>query len=620
MISLCLWFAILSSGGMLCAAVWDKRYEETIPITSSMIVVILFLFGIVGNMRLGAIAVCTVSAGMILFSIAWIIIKKKIRTFIGNFFTSAFVIFGLLCVAIVYLNVGRMATQGDEFSHWADIVKVFTTIDDFGTNAKAYSMYKNYPPAMSLFQYFCEKVYIWFGNGTYSEWRMYAAYQIFALTYFMPFLNKRKIYFYIFSLIIILLFPLVYYSTFYDNLMIDSFLGILSGTGLAMVFISRKKDTFYTLRVLLTCIILTLSKDAGMFFAVTLACAYVWDYCSGQKGTVRGKFLVVGGAICSFLIPKLLWNGYLKLHDANPTSVPIDFKVLIQIILNKIDNYQRITWEEFWKALFTRMVSLGNIGIGVNYIAIILINIVLLYAIIVWYIKSDESYSKIGKILMAIVSIQYVLYIIGLCLTYVFKFGSYEGPRLASYERYMNIAMLSVWTTVIMLIVFKLQTICKENWGLGLAVAAIIITVSANDEMYGFISRDTVKESIEIRDSYTEICDKIMDCATGESNIYIVQQELKGTEGLVMKYLLRPNRVAGASIGEPFYDGDVWTHELTAEEWIEDLCENYDLVVLYKLNDYFYQEFSSAFADPNDIEEKAVYAVNSETRLLEKCE
>jgi hypothetical protein len=386
------------------------------------------------------------------------------------------------------------------------------------------------------------------------------------------------------------------------------------------VFISREKDAFYTLRVLLTCIILTLSKDAGLFFAVTLACAYVWDYCSGQKGTVRSRLPIVGMSVCSFLIPKLLWNGYLKLHDANPTSVPVDFKVLIQIILNKVDNYQRTTWEEFWKALFTRTVSIGNTGISVSYIAVILINIVLLYAIIVLYIKSDESYSKIGKILMAIVSIQYVLYIIGLCLTYVFKFGSYEGPRLASYERYMNIAMLSVWTTVIMLIVFKLQTICKENWGLGLAVVAIIITISANDKMYGFISMDTVKESLEIRDSYTEICDKIMDCSTVESNIYVVQQESNGFDGLVIRYAVRPNYVAGASIGEPFYDGDVWTKELTVEEWIEDLCENYDFVALYKLNDYFYQEFSSAFADPDDIEENAVYAVNRETRLLEKCE
>jgi hypothetical protein len=131
---------------------------------------------------------------------------------------------------------------------------------------------------------------------------------------------------------------------------------------------------------------------------------------------------------------------------------------------------------------------------------------------------------------------------------------------------------------------------------------------------------DTVKESLEIRDSYTEICDKIMDCSTVESNIYVVQQESNGFDGLVIRYAVRPNYVAGASIGEPFYDGDVWTKELTVEEWIEDLCENYDFVALYKLNDYFYQEFSSAFADPDDIEENAVYAVNRETRLLEKCE
>jgi hypothetical protein len=171
-----------------------------------------------------------------------------------------------------------------------------------------------------------------------------------------------------------------------------------------------------------------------------------------------------------------------------------------------------------------------------------------------------------------------------------------------------------------MLLIFKLQTICKENWELGLAVVAIMIAISPNDKMYGFINRETVISSIEIRDSYTEICDKIMNCSTGDSNIYIVQQESTGLAGLVIRYAVKPNHVYGASIGQPFYDGDIWTKELTAEEWIEDLCESYDFVALYKLNDYFYQEFSSVFADPDDIEENAVYAVDSETRLLEKCE
>ena len=58
MVSLILWFVFLSSGSVLCAAVWGKKYEEALPVTCSALVLLLFLFGIAGILKTGVLFVC----------------------------------------------------------------------------------------------------------------------------------------------------------------------------------------------------------------------------------------------------------------------------------------------------------------------------------------------------------------------------------------------------------------------------------------------------------------------------------------------------------------------------------------------------------------------------------
>lgn len=66
MISILLWFAALSSGSVLCAAIWKRRYEEILPITCSIIVMVLFLCDIAGSLFWGGY--WSVSLGLRLIS------------------------------------------------------------------------------------------------------------------------------------------------------------------------------------------------------------------------------------------------------------------------------------------------------------------------------------------------------------------------------------------------------------------------------------------------------------------------------------------------------------------------------------------------------------------------
>ena len=53
MIAIAILFLVLSSGGFLLASLEKKYFEETLPATTMGIVFIMFIFGILGHLKLG---------------------------------------------------------------------------------------------------------------------------------------------------------------------------------------------------------------------------------------------------------------------------------------------------------------------------------------------------------------------------------------------------------------------------------------------------------------------------------------------------------------------------------------------------------------------------------------
>ena len=68
-------FLILSSGGIFCAAVFGRKYEQVLPLTCSGIVAILFAFGIFGIMNIGVYAVCALCLALFTFAFDWVVRK-----------------------------------------------------------------------------------------------------------------------------------------------------------------------------------------------------------------------------------------------------------------------------------------------------------------------------------------------------------------------------------------------------------------------------------------------------------------------------------------------------------------------------------------------------------------
>lgn len=616
MLAVVCFFLIISAGSVFCSAILGKKYEETLPISCAAIVFVLFVSGLLGRLNVGAAIVCVLSVFCYIIAVLRCIKNRNTKTLVRNTFTGAFWIYVVFCIVIVASVYGKVLNKWDEISHWGTIVKAMAMSDDFGTNPSLNVMFRSYPPGMGLFQYMLEKINVWLTAEIFCEWQLYVSYQMFLFAFIMPFFarsSKKNIIASVVGGITVFVAPLVFYCDIYSSLYIDPFLGALSGTGLAMILLKKEKDIFYTLRIVSICSILVLAKDAGIFFAIMISLFYILDVMTDLKHRDKKTFFSVLGVVLSVAIPKLLWEMEIKIHRiVKLFNGEVDFGQLVRIILLKDDTYKSQVWSEFWRAFIRETVEIGQQNVQINYVWLLII----LFSILLVVAKLLKK--KVGAIILAVI-LQTTIYILGLVISYIFKFSEYEALNLASYERYMNINCLSILMLVIISSVSLLYDMADKRKNLYILLfGMIIIILTPSIELIAHFAREPVHKSVAERTVYESVAQKVEKQTEVGANVYLIVQESAGYEFHVMKYLLldRDFNSGEWSIGEPCWEGDIWAVKKDADEWMNDLCENYDYVILYNINEYFRENYSHLFKDEK-VCKKALYRVNKSNQTLE---
>ncbi|MEG1196321.1 MAG: hypothetical protein RSE58_12125 [Clostridia bacterium] len=642
-------FALLSSGSVLCAALWHRKYEESLPLTCCAITALLFFFGIAGGLKLGVYAVCLLCLAAWIFSLVWVVCRKTVSAFLRALLTPGFFIFTALFMLLAALNVYRQVDGWDEFSHWAYCAKSMTYLDDFITNPASGAFFQSYPPGMALMQYFVEKVMLLVRpESEFSEWRLYQYYQVFLLSFAMPFLKNLSFKHPLRLLAgatIVLLLPLSIYPQAYQRLTIEPFLGFVAGAGFAMLLTRPNEDTMSNLYILSCCFLLVLIKSVGTLFALFLALALLLSRIAAlrqlrQPVGTKTTYWLSAGCAASVALPLLLWKLNMSTHHASqPFSNPIDWLELLRILLGRDHSYRASVFGNYWQTFWTSGFAIGDTGILLPYPAIFLLLMVGLYLLNHHRNALEPDQRHARSVTCYLLCSLSLMYIVGLCVTYLFKFSQYEAEQLADFARYLDCALMILAVALALSSLAALDTLAadKQNVAAALLCVAAIAVVPWNTAM-PFFTRQAVTTSVTMRQPYNEMTERVRN-AVGDhhARIYFISQETTGLDSYVMHYALFPcdspsfNPYLDVSdgvfegeflwsIGEPFYEGDVWTLHIDAEEWISHLQADFDYVVLYKLNDYFYEHFASAFAVPDDIAERCVYRVDSETGLLEICE
>ena len=506
-------------------------------------------------------------------------------------------------------------------------------INDYGTNPLSNSEFGSYPPAMALFQYFTLVVRdIVTGNHTFVEWKMYLAFQTLFLCLFMPFLKfldfKKPIKI-IISAIIVFCIPLFFFPSVYSTICIDPFLGMLAGFSMATIIVDRQKTGLEVMTLIFCGFMLVLTKESGMLFAVFLFGAYIVDqftqYSLRQEFSDSSKIKLVLSLLAlplTIAVAKLTWSYNVKSNGASIIfSNKINFAELFQIILSTYSGYRNDVWVAFNSSFFTKTVVLGNSSVSLSYSVLLVILFSLIYFIAIRMMAVDPIDTRRLKRIFWLLTFESIVFIFGLCVSYMFKFSEYEATRLASYERYIGTIFLMLWT-VIVLTTIRLPSEygCRGN-RLSVLFLCVIFLVTPFSEVYSFINKQTVKSSIKTRNNYSDFA-KTVSYLIGQNKakIYFISQQNNGYDYWIMRYLLRPysfSKNFSWSIGKPFYDGDVWTRTIMADEWQRELLNSYDYVFLYKLNEYFFEKYSCLFSNPNLVGEKILYKVNKDSGQLD---
>lgn len=378
-------FMAISSGSVFCGTRFGRKYEEILPITCMGIVLILFFFGILGVLKAGVIAVVLLVITLYILSAALIIKKRRFDDFLLAVFTPGFVIFLVIFIALAFMNRGRLAYAWDEFTYWMDIVKVMTILDDFGTNPDSQSWFQSYPPGMTLFEYFLQRIVLFFNpDAGFHEASVYVAYQVFFASLLFPFFKGRSFRDPLPILLIctgIFITPTLFFdgihnvwgAGIYQAIYIDPFLGFLAGAGFATVFLNKDRDWVYSLYIWLLCSTLILAKDSGMLFAILLAATYCISIFEREKLTQntssgRKEYLLVVVALLFVFLPKLLWNLELKTSGAAIVfNGKVDYFQLWQVLIGRDTTYRSTSFNNWVNAMFDPCIMLGHINVKVSY-------------------------------------------------------------------------------------------------------------------------------------------------------------------------------------------------------------------------------------------------------------
>ena len=630
-----LFFYFLCSGSIIASALFNRRFEEIVPITVCSIVFTLFFFGLFGWLIQGLYVVFFALSTISVYSIIHVVRSKKIHFFFLCFFTPCFFIFVLMYIAIIVLHYGRQPSEWDEFSHWATVVKCMVGIDGFITNpATSQMMFRSYVPGMALFQYFLQKIIIAVDPSiTFCEWALYLSYHIFALSFFLPFLKGTRFQVFLSSAILFFLLflsPEIAFREYYlSTVYIDPFVGLVSGAGFAFLFQNNNTDTISCLYIMLVIAVLVLAKDVGILFAAFLSITFIFQIflfkkIESKQDLLRSIFLSVG-TISAVIVPKICWNIHLKIWQVSKSfSSPIKPKVLWSVLSGTDKSYLSTVFQYYKEFLFHAKPIISWFGVEFTYPMLLIsyTSILIMIYIITRHSVCSKKYRLAKKVIIGIVFFQTCFYAFGLLVIYLFRFDKRQAINLASAYRYMEIPILAFQTMILLTVMANIPSAIswKRYIAIGL-ILTLILPAFPKDRITAFLTRSSVRDSVESRKAYDNFSEEVIEkLQEPPYKLYIIAQESTGYSYWALRYTLKPNTVnEGAwSIspgGAPLYEGDSFTKKKSPEEWKDEL-QNYDFVVLFEITSAFKTDYGDLSARRYFIH-RGLYKINHETHLLE---
>ena len=614
MLDIGLFFAVLLSGSVFAAARFGRKFEEILPITCMGIVLVLFLFGAVGILGAGVYAILIAAVCFWAYGL-WRLVRGGRKQLIKSMITPAFAIFCVLFALLMLGDYGMLSTGWDDFSHWQLCVRKMMVLDDFAANPASGIYYQSYPPAMALFQYFFQKLhYLVDSEPVFSEWRLFLAYQVLMIALAMPFFRGLSLPKAALAGVGLFVLPMLFIGETYTLLYIDSFVGMLAGCGFLAVLM-KDRDGLHTAYVAMLCAVLTLSKDVGLFFACFIGVIFFLNrlLTRGNETPLRQAGIALLPLI-SALGAKLAWKGILlKLGSKMVFSEPIDLIEYTKMFFFRTGGfYRQDCVEAFKRMFFSREFALPGIGVLTSYFALSIVFGMALYALCGGLRKAQPQRAKAIRAAGILIFAQLIVYVYCLGATYAYRFSVDEALDLAAYNRYMNIAYISVCVPFFFGGVLLLSR--RKGMLPLLCLCAALLVVSPMNAVHSFLNRDSVAASYVRREPLDALAETIRNHCEEADRVYFVSMGSDGRDQVIVQFGAEPAKV-DSSLG---YDLD--PAAVSAEVWQSTLLEGYDYVALCQLDGTFAESYDSLFENPEAITDHALYRLDRQKGLLSRVQ
>ena len=193
----------------------------------------------------------------------------------------------------------------------------------------------------------------------------------------------------------------------------------------------------------------------------------------------------------------------------------------------------------------------------------------------------------------------YILYLYGLLILYNFSFGDYEGPRLASFERYQSVFQIG-WILFNLNYVFQskfFQNLDFSKFLLKFSWIPIFIFIVSLSILKIYINNFTERGQFRVQELHNRIqifTQEVQKLTEENSKIKVVWQNSNGLEIGIIRYNLIPRFVRGGSFGIKYNENDVWTNSISKEKFIDEL-EKYDYLLLAFTDENFWNIYGDIF-------------------------
>lgn len=512
---------------VLLAIGLKQKFEWTLPVAVFSIIIVLYIAGIFGNLLYGIYTIYGIT-------VIGIVINIKYKTDFMKGIISVNkrgIIFFLVCAGIFGLvHIGRELSFFDEYSHWALVVKNMFYLNKLGNVKEASTIFKDYPPAASLLEYFFVKI----GN-VYIEANLYRAISVFSIILMLPYFdcfksNKR---FNVFLAAITFIIPVFFYNG-YTLLTVDNLLGLLMGYLLATYYFA-KAGVFKIISLLMGSCVLTLTKASGAGLAAIVILFMVLDIWNGDKKEIKWNFKCILAVAIGIFLAKVSWQ--YSLQASETAAVWETDKITLGSIYNGlfIDHpaYWGVTIRNFVKAMVGPVGATGFFFMSYTGWALLITIVGTFFAL------SQKRNKRIINFTIGSL-IGFGIYMISLLLCYLFIYSEEEAQEVASFSRYMDSYLMGIIYCLIIFILLYMQN--KKAFTVR-SMCLYVIILLALSRPSGLIytlsgARSANEKNREQLGAVAQLVD--VEVKPGDLVVVIRGQTLNALEELAMNYYLMP--------------------------------------------------------------------------------